>query len=58
MKKAVALVSGGLDSMLAVKAILEQGIYVEAINFFVSKATPTLFVKKIKKSRNETMLYG
>ena len=32
--KAVALVSGGLDSMLAVKVIQEQGIHVEGINFF------------------------
>ncbi len=34
MRKAVALISGGLDSMLATKAILEQGIHVEGINFF------------------------
>lgn len=33
-RKAVALVSGGLDSMLAVKAIQEQGIHVEGINFY------------------------
>ena len=32
--KAVALISGGLDSMLATKAILEQGVHVEGINFF------------------------
>lgn len=32
--KAVALISGGLDSMLAARAILEQGIHVEGINFF------------------------
>jgi len=31
--KALALLSGGLDSTLAVKVILEQGIEVEAINF-------------------------
>ena len=34
MKKAVALISGGLDSMLAVRVIQEQGIYVEGINFY------------------------
>lgn len=34
MRKAVALISGGLDSMLATRAILEQGIHVEGINFF------------------------
>jgi tRNA U34 2-thiouridine synthase MnmA/TrmU len=33
-RKAVALVSGGLDSMLAVKVIQDQGIHVEGINFF------------------------
>jgi tRNA U34 2-thiouridine synthase MnmA/TrmU len=32
--KAVSLISGGLDSMLATKAILEQGVHVEGINFF------------------------
>nr|HAT8712938.1 tRNA (5-methylaminomethyl-2-thiouridylate)-methyltransferase [Legionella jordanis] len=33
-RKAVALISGGLDSMLAVKVIQEQGIHVEGINFY------------------------
>jgi tRNA-specific 2-thiouridylase len=33
-KKAVALISGGLDSLLAVKVVQEQGIYVEGINFY------------------------
>jgi tRNA U34 2-thiouridine synthase MnmA/TrmU len=32
-KKALALLSGGLDSTLAVKVMLEQGIQVEALNF-------------------------
>ncbi|WP_209451672.1 tRNA (5-methylaminomethyl-2-thiouridylate)-methyltransferase [Allofrancisella frigidaquae] len=32
--KAVSLISGGLDSMLATKLIQEQGIHVEGINFF------------------------
>jgi tRNA U34 2-thiouridine synthase MnmA/TrmU len=32
--KAVSLISGGLDSMLATKAILDQGIHVEGINFY------------------------
>src|SRR5512139_938642 len=31
--KAVAMLSGGLDSILATKLIMEQGIEVEAINF-------------------------
>ncbi|CDZ77705.1 thiamine biosynthesis protein ThiI [Legionella massiliensis] len=33
-RKAVALISGGLDSMLAVKVIQDQGIHVEGINFY------------------------
>lgn len=33
-RKAIALISGGLDSMLAAKTIQEQGIYVEGLNFF------------------------
>lgn len=33
-RKAVALISGGLDSMLAAKLILAQGIHVEGLNFF------------------------
>ena len=33
-KKAVALISGGLDSLLAAKLIQDQGIQVEGINFF------------------------
>ncbi len=32
--RAVALVSGGLDSMLAVRMVQEQGVHVEAINFY------------------------
>lgn len=33
-RKAVALVSGGLDSMLAARVVMDQGIHVEGINFF------------------------
>jgi tRNA-specific 2-thiouridylase len=33
-RKAVALISGGLDSMLATRVMLDQGIHVEGINFF------------------------
>lgn len=33
-RKAVALISGGLDSMLAAKLIIDQGIHVEGLNFF------------------------
>ncbi|QBR83596.1 tRNA (5-methylaminomethyl-2-thiouridylate)-methyltransferase [Legionella israelensis] len=33
-RKAVALISGGLDSMLAVKVIQQQGIHIEGLNFY------------------------
>lgn len=33
-RKAVALISGGLDSMLAAQALIEQGVHVEGLNFF------------------------
>lgn len=33
-RKAVSLISGGLDSMLATRVIMNQGIHVEGINFF------------------------
>lgn len=40
-KKALALLSGGLDSTLAVKVMLEQGIKVEALNFISPFCTCT-----------------
>lgn len=40
-KKALALLSGGLDSILAVRLIQEQGIDVEAINFLTVFCTCT-----------------
>lgn len=33
-RKAISLISGGLDSMLATKLVMEQGVHVEGINFF------------------------
>jgi tRNA U34 2-thiouridine synthase MnmA/TrmU len=33
-RRAVALISGGLDSMLAAKVVMEQGVHVEGVNFF------------------------
>ena len=41
MVKAIALVSGGLDSILATKLILEQRIEVEAVNFLTIFCTCT-----------------
>ena len=40
-KKAVALFSGGLDSILAIRLILEQGIEVHALNFLTLFCTCT-----------------
>ena len=40
-RKALALLSGGLDSILATKLIIEQGIEVEAINFLTTFCTCT-----------------
>jgi hypothetical protein len=33
-RKAVALISGGLDSMLAARVVKDQGVHVEGLNFF------------------------
>lgn len=33
-KKAIALISGGLDSLLAARVVQQQGIYIEGINFY------------------------
>ncbi len=32
--KAVALISGGLDSLLAARVVMQQGVHVEGINFY------------------------
>lgn len=40
-KKAVALLSGGLDSILATRLVIEQGIDIEAINFLTTFCTCT-----------------
>lgn len=41
MTKAIALLSGGLDSILATRLILEQGIDIEAVNFMTVFCTCT-----------------
>ena len=41
-RKAVALISGGLDSMLAARLMLDQGIHVEGITFFTGFCTDGL----------------
>lgn len=45
MIKAIALFSGGLDSILAVRVILEQGIEVEAVNFLTAFCDYTKLAK-------------
>lgn len=59
-RKAVSLISGGLDSMLATKVIMDQGIHVEGINFFtgfcVEGHTHAIRAKdKNKEKRNNAL---
>ncbi len=58
--KAVALISGGLDSLLAVRVMQEQGVHVEGINFFtgfcVEGHTHAIRKKdKAKEKRNNAL---
>jgi tRNA U34 2-thiouridine synthase MnmA/TrmU len=59
--KAVALISGGLDSMLAVRVMQEQGIEVEGINFFtgfcVEGHTHAIRNKDKKKEKRNNALW-
>ncbi len=59
-RKAVALISGGLDSLLAAKVVQEQGVHVEGINFFtgfcVEGHTHAIRKKdRIKPKRNNAL---
>ncbi|MBT4160737.1 MAG: tRNA (5-methylaminomethyl-2-thiouridylate)-methyltransferase [Gammaproteobacteria bacterium] len=60
-RKAVSLISGGLDSMLATKVILDQGIHVEGINFFtgfcVEGHTHAIRAKARKKEKRNNALW-
>ncbi len=53
IRKAVSLLSGGLDSLLATKLILDQGIHVEAINFYTGfcHSGHTSGIRNNKKSK-------
>ncbi len=56
--KAVALISGGLDSLLAAKVMLEQGIHVEGINFytgFCHSGHTSAIRQKAKPKRNDAL---
>jgi len=59
--KAVALISGGLDSMLAARLVLEQGVHVEGINFFtgfcVEGHTHAIRNKQREKPRRNNALW-
>ncbi|MBL7072912.1 MAG: tRNA 4-thiouridine(8) synthase ThiI [Candidatus Omnitrophica bacterium] len=54
-KKAIALVSGGLDSLLAAKVIMEQGIPVEGVVFLMQFASRDIreFTERVRQSANE-----
>lgn len=52
-RKAVALISGGLDSLLAAKLILEQDIHVEGINFYTGFCVEGHTHAIRKKDRNK-----
>ncbi len=60
-RKAVSLISGGLDSMLATRVIQEQGIHVEGINFFtgfcVEGHTHAIRAKDRKKEKRNNALW-
>ncbi len=61
-RKAVALISGGLDSLLAVRVIQEQGIHVEGINFYtgfcVEGHTHAIRRKDQKKEKRNNALWS
>lgn len=61
-RKAVALISGGLDSLLAARLILEQGIHVEGINFYtgfcVEGHTHAIRKKDKKKPKRNNALWS
>ena len=60
-RKAVSLISGGLDSMLATRVILDQGIHVEGINFFtgfcVEGHTHAIRARDQKKEKRNNALW-
>ena len=60
-RKAVALISGGLDSMLAARVIADQGVDVEGVNFFtgfcVEGHTHAIREKKRKTPKRNNALW-
>lgn len=61
-RKAIALLSGGLDSLLAVRVVQEQGIEVEAVNFYtgfcVEGHTHAIRKKAQKKLKRNNALWS
>ena len=61
-RKAVALISGGLDSLLAARLMIEQGIHVEGINFYtgfcVEGHTHAIRKKDKKKPKRNNALWS
>ncbi|OUS28536.1 tRNA (5-methylaminomethyl-2-thiouridylate)-methyltransferase [Gammaproteobacteria bacterium 45_16_T64] len=61
-RKAIALISGGLDSLLAVKVVQEQGIHVEGVNFYtgfcVEGHTHAIRKKDEKKQKRNNALWS
>ena len=60
-RKAVSLISGGLDSLLATKVVMDQGVHVEGINFYtgfcVEGHTHAIRKKDQKKPKRNNALW-
>ncbi len=52
-RKALALISGGLDSLLAAKVVQEQGVHVEGVNFYTGFCVEGHTHAIRKKDRNK-----
>ena len=54
-RKALALISGGLDSLLAARTIMDQGIHVEGVNFYTGFCVEghTHAIRKQDKDKNK-----
>jgi tRNA U34 2-thiouridine synthase MnmA/TrmU len=61
LRKAAALISGGLDSLLAARVMQEQGVYVEGLNFYtgfcVEGHTHAIRKKDQKKTKRNNALW-